>query len=941
MNKKTIRIAGWALGLSMAVAGIGVAVGANYVANSEPIMAKAAEVTTSYTFIDRNLKHDAQAEAAWTSNPAFSSFESSNNARGPQSSKATSDITISSSSSVNNVKSVKITASANGACTATTKVGNTVFGSANTSIAKGSSNAVFTFANQSVSNGTITITISRSTSCTFWLKAIEVITDEPAIPSGKVHPLTISVKQGDNLVGDAYLFNGTIGNTVTFTSHATYESGDGFVDGLNYSWHSSNTDVATITSLGVATIKAKGSSTITLSTVDASQGYENISVQFTLNSNGASYAKGTDVSVPYGVNDAVSDFSTIGNKNVYIEGYITSWYNDTYAYITDTKTPGNADQKIEVYTKNHTVNFLQGEESQYVTGSKVIVYGTLVLFNSTVYEFNSDLDIYITEVEEVSNIAVKTGPDKNAYNVGETFLPSGLVITVNYPSRQYDVDYDEVSGSGFAFSPSLSTQFKAGDDHVTVTYLGKTVDIPVTIDSAIHTESVTIKMGGETIPGKTLSRALDAGNIVLTADLEPANSEDEIVWSTNDSTIATVSNGSVAFGSKTGAVRITATSGGKSDYVDITLTDPSDAVVSSIEIVEGSGVIKDYYNDTELDTTGLSVRATYSSDNKGEWIKTVDNFSELITWSLDRENSFVVAKYNNSETIKDTLAVTVHNSDKPLQFSWNLTVVSYVIDSVDSVTWSSDYASVNNVTAEGGTSATNYLGGDANKRTSSRMYKDNVLTITPSDGYLLSSLTFTATSEGYATALKNSAWTNATASASGTVVTVTATKGSLPIQATIGGTCGFNEIELNYQKSWAKILLDKFTCSGVTQENPNGAITAYNSSSVWSEIESTFDVMTSEQKAALKTVEANVGGTITEQALARYDLVIKKYGTGTYADFLGRFSNGGINYGAYIVENFGNHSDSDPSLPLLITIASAGLLTAGGLLITRKRRSED
>ena len=44
MNKKTLRIAGWALGLSMAVAGIGVAVGASQKA---PVEAKALETTYS------------------------------------------------------------------------------------------------------------------------------------------------------------------------------------------------------------------------------------------------------------------------------------------------------------------------------------------------------------------------------------------------------------------------------------------------------------------------------------------------------------------------------------------------------------------------------------------------------------------------------------------------------------------------------------------------------------------------------------------------------------------------------------------------------------------------------------------------------------------------------------------------------------------------------
>lgn len=49
MNKKTIRIAGWALGLSMAVAGIGALVGTSLATNNEPMMVKADPEPTEGT----------------------------------------------------------------------------------------------------------------------------------------------------------------------------------------------------------------------------------------------------------------------------------------------------------------------------------------------------------------------------------------------------------------------------------------------------------------------------------------------------------------------------------------------------------------------------------------------------------------------------------------------------------------------------------------------------------------------------------------------------------------------------------------------------------------------------------------------------------------------------------------------------------------------------
>lgn len=133
----------------------------------------------------------------------------------------------------------------------------------------------------------------------------------------------------------------------------------------------------------------------------------------------------------------------------------------------------------------------------------------------------------------------------------------------------------------------------------------------------------------------------------------------------------------------------------------------------------------------------------------------------------------------------------------PTLFTWDLSKKTYTTET-ELVTWSSSYATMQNATT-GGTAATNYLGGDANNRTSSRFYAKNTLTITPASGYMITSIEFTATSENYASTLKSSTWTNATAASSGTTVTVTPTDGVSAISATIGGTCGFTAVTVYYQ----------------------------------------------------------------------------------------------------------------------------------------------
>lgn len=127
-------------------------------------------------------------------------------------------------------------------------------------------------------------------------------------------------------------------------------------------------------------------------------------------------------------------------------------------------------------------------------------------------------------------------------------------------------------------------------------------------------------------------------------------------------------------------------------------------------------------------------------------------------------------------------------------FDWDLRTNSYTTGPDEEVTWSGTYATMHNE----GTNATNYLGGDANSRTSSRFYSGNALTITPASGVTISHVVFTATTDGYASTLRGSTWTNAAASGSGSYVIVTPTDGTSAFSAAVGGTCGFTNVNVCY-----------------------------------------------------------------------------------------------------------------------------------------------
>lgn len=167
--------------------------------------------------------------------------------------------------------------------------------------------------------------------------------------------------------------------------------------------------------------------------------------------------------------------------------------------------------------------------------------------------------------------------------------------------------------------------------------------------------------------------------------------------------------------------------------------------------------------------------------------------------AIESYDGTITLTSTDAENVSVTLAGSV-TAPGASYVTWDLSKKSYnEIEDPDIVTWSSTYVTLTNSSKSGGTSASNYLGGDTNNRTSSRFYSNNTLTITPASGYAITSVVFTATSESYATALSNSTWTNAIASASGTTVTITPTDVTKVFSAVIGGTCGFKEVKAYYE----------------------------------------------------------------------------------------------------------------------------------------------
>ncbi len=129
--------------------------------------------------------------------------------------------------------------------------------------------------------------------------------------------------------------------------------------------------------------------------------------------------------------------------------------------------------------------------------------------------------------------------------------------------------------------------------------------------------------------------------------------------------------------------------------------------------------------------------------------------------------------------------------------TFDLTIVGDVQASEDQISWDRTLVSIVGDKDKATTKCNNYYPGKSNY-SSTRFYTGSTLTITPKCGVEIGKIVFTATTDGYAKALAESTWTNATASYTGKIVTVTPTDCAKPVSAKIGATTGHEKIVVTF-----------------------------------------------------------------------------------------------------------------------------------------------
>lgn len=163
----------------------------------------------------------------------------------------------------------------------------------------------------------------------------------------------------------------------------------------------------------------------------------------------------------------------------------------------------------------------------------------------------------LTENKTLTDIDVQTSPE-TSYEVGDTFNPTGLVITRTYSDSSTDTYAYAGHTSEFSFDPSLVTPLAASDEVVEITYGGFSCFLPIEV--SLPKELNSISISGYTtnfVEGDTFS----FGGIV-TANYADTTSEDV----TNSATFTGYNMTSV------GNQTVTVSYGGKSTTYNIAVS---------------------------------------------------------------------------------------------------------------------------------------------------------------------------------------------------------------------------------------------------------------------------------------------------------------------------------------------------------------------------------
>ena len=154
------------------------------------------------------------------------------------------------------------------------------------------------------------------------------------------------------------------------------------------------------------------------------------------------------------------------------------------------------------------------------------------------------------------------------------------------------------------------------------------------------------------------------------------------------------------------------------------------------------------------------------------------------------------------------------------------------------------------------------------------------------------------------------------------------------------GAVNLNQYTNNYEvefvssnndavNAFSKLFLDKIQCDSTGASEPT-----FKDALTWTNFEKIHANFSSSSKNTMANTNSNENGSALENTLAKYDYIVKKYGTNAYKDFLGRLASGKITRSN---KSFGNFINNNP-LVLIVVISSITLLAGYSIFMANRKK---
>jgi len=335
--------------------------------------------------------------------------------------------------------------------------------------------------------------------------------------------------------GDTYALTATI-----TPSNATDKS---------VTWSSSNTSVATVSSSGVVTAKAAGSTTITV-----------------LTNNGAKKA---------------TCAVTVQAKTISVTGVsldkttLTLTEGDTQA-LNATITPSNATNKSVSWSSNNTA-VATVSSSGVVTAKSA---GSTTITVTTTDGGKKATCSVTVQAKTISVTGVSLSKNSLSMTEGETYTLTATITPSNATEKSVSWSSSNTSVATVS-NAGLVTAKSAGSTTITAT----TTDGGKKATCSITVQAKTVSVTGVNLD-KTSLTLTEGDSYALTATITPSNATDKsVTWSSNNTSIATVSSLGLVMAKAAGITTITVKTndGGITATCQVTVMEPTKATSIALQ----------------------------------------------------------------------------------------------------------------------------------------------------------------------------------------------------------------------------------------------------------------------------------------------------------------------------------------------------------------------